>query len=119
MKLGTHIKRIREIKNLTQKVMASNLQMSISGYNKIERDEVSINNTKLSQIAGVLGVTVQDIVNFDEKDVSINRLSKPDGHSIDVMDADIKKLIEEKLVFMQQNIDILENEIRNLKGSSL
>ncbi|HXA02953.1 MAG TPA: helix-turn-helix transcriptional regulator, partial [Cytophagaceae bacterium] len=43
MSVGSKIKKIRELRNYTQEYMADRLQMSQSGYSKIETDEVDVN----------------------------------------------------------------------------
>lgn len=47
MKIGNRIRKVREIKGYSQENLASELGMSITGYGKIERDEVSINMDRL------------------------------------------------------------------------
>lgn len=49
--------------------MADELQLSLSGYGKIERDETDISITRLEKIASVLGVDINTILSFDEKHI--------------------------------------------------
>lgn len=65
--VGNKIKKIRELRNLTQDYMADALQMSQAGYGKIERDETDISLSRLQQIAEVLKVGFNDLIGFDEK----------------------------------------------------
>jgi transcriptional regulator with XRE-family HTH domain len=67
MGLGTKIKKIRELKNFSQDFMAQQLEMSQSGYSKIERDEVSISYDKVEKIAELLQVSMGTLVEFDER----------------------------------------------------
>lgn len=69
MKVGEKIKKIRELKNYTQHYMANQLDLSISGYGKIERDETDLSLGKLEKIATVLGVDINKILSFDEKQI--------------------------------------------------
>ncbi len=46
MKIGSNIKKARELRNYSQQFMADRLAMSVAGYSKIERDEVSVNLDK-------------------------------------------------------------------------
>ena len=46
---------MRELKNLTQEHLAEELGMSVSGYSRIERDEVKLSSDKLVKISEVLG----------------------------------------------------------------
>jgi transcriptional regulator with XRE-family HTH domain len=69
MKVGDSIKKLRELKNFTQQHMATELDLSVSGYGKIERDETDISINKLERIAGILGVDMNTILNFDERHI--------------------------------------------------
>lgn len=60
-----NIKKIRELKNLTREYVADELNMSTSGYGKIERGEVDLTVSKLVKIAKVLNVTIEFIFKFD------------------------------------------------------
>lgn len=60
-----NIKKIRELKNLTREYVADELQMSTSGYGKIERGEVDLTVSKLIKIANVLDVSIEFIFKFD------------------------------------------------------
>lgn len=67
MEIGTKVKKLRELRNFTQEYMAKNLDMTTSGYGKIERDESEVSYQRLEKIAEVLGIKVEDIINFNEK----------------------------------------------------
>ena len=69
MKVGEKIKKLRELKNYTQQYMADELELSLSGYGKIERDETDISISRLEKIATVLEVDVNTILSFDERHV--------------------------------------------------
>ena len=60
-----NIKLIRELKNFTREYVAAELNMSTSGYGKIERGEVDLTLTKLEKIASVLNVSLEFIFKFD------------------------------------------------------
>jgi transcriptional regulator with XRE-family HTH domain len=46
MNVGEKIKKLRELKNYTQQHMAEELDLSLSGYGKIERNETDISVSK-------------------------------------------------------------------------
>lgn len=66
MSIGSNIKKLRELKNYTQSYMSECLDMSLSGYSKIERDETEISLKRLQQIAEVLETDYRTILDFDE-----------------------------------------------------
>ncbi|WP_163411331.1 helix-turn-helix domain-containing protein [Flavobacterium ajazii] len=59
-----NIKNIRELKNYTQEYMACQLGLTQSGYNKIEKGKTILGYNRLIKIAGVLEVSVDDIISF-------------------------------------------------------
>ncbi len=69
IKVGNKIKKLRELKNFTQEYMAASLNLSPNGYGKIERDEVDVTLGKLEEVAKILEVDYQQILNFDEKQI--------------------------------------------------
>lgn len=64
-KVYLNIRKIRELKNLTREYVAGELNMSMSGYGKIERGEVDLTVNKLLEIAKVLNVSIEFIFRFD------------------------------------------------------
>lgn len=60
-----NIRRIRELKNLTREYVAAELNMSSSGYGKIERGEVDITISRLYQISDALGVPLSSVLHLD------------------------------------------------------
>lgn len=67
--VGDTIKRFRELKNISRDQMASNLNMSLSGYSKIERNEVDLTLSKIEKISKVLDVEVSQVLNFDTSQI--------------------------------------------------
>lgn len=119
MKTGEKIRLIREIKQISAKQMADDLDMSLSGYHKIERGDVKLTTDKLEVIAGVLGVEAKDlvdtsglIVNFNDSSVSQNT-----GYNIyNNFPDEMKKLYEDKVKLLEDKITYLEEVIKGLKG---
>ncbi len=68
-KVLENIKKFRELKNITREQIAADLDMSTSGYSKIERGENELSLTRLYQIATALDVKISQILNFDVKSV--------------------------------------------------
>jgi transcriptional regulator with XRE-family HTH domain len=64
MNIGENIKRIREIKRLTQETVAKSLGMSVTAYGNIERGDADLNFKKLAEIAEALEVDEMEIVNY-------------------------------------------------------
>lgn len=69
MELYEKLGLIRSLKGLTQEEMASKLNMSATGYAKIERGESKLHVHRLEQISEVLGIKLKDMLSFDEKTI--------------------------------------------------
>ena len=69
MKVGDNIKKLRELRNYTQQYLADQLEISLSGYGKIERNETDVSLGRLQQIADILGVDIHGILRFDDKHI--------------------------------------------------
>ena len=67
--VANNIRKFRELKEKTREFMAAELDLSLSGYSKIERGETDITLTKLYKIAEILEVGVYEILNFDVKKI--------------------------------------------------
>jgi transcriptional regulator with XRE-family HTH domain len=63
--IGENIKKFRELKNITREQMAADLGLSLSGYSKIERNEVDLTISRIQTIAKIIGVDMSQILNFD------------------------------------------------------
>ncbi len=69
MKIGEKIKKLRELNNITQNEMADKLQMSVSGYAKIERGISKPNLPMLERIAKALDMNITELLSFDDTSI--------------------------------------------------
>jgi transcriptional regulator with XRE-family HTH domain len=76
MLLGEKIKKIRDLKGMTQEDIASKLNISSQAYSKIERNETKIDEKRLEQIANALDVPAESIQKFDESNFFISNLKE-------------------------------------------
>lgn len=67
MQIGDKIRNLRTLKGFSQENMAEMLDISLLAYGDIERNKKDINMKRLEQIAGVLGITVNDILAFGDR----------------------------------------------------
>jgi transcriptional regulator with XRE-family HTH domain len=105
-KIYENIKRIREMKNISRQQMASDLELSLSGYSKLERGEIDVSLNRIQQIAGILGVDLAQLMNFDATQIfNVNNNNVIQGigtkassvhyHSDEYLIKYVKKLEEE------------------------
>ena len=110
--VGHRIRKIRELKNFTQEQVAEKLGMTISGYSRIEREEVSLSIDKLERIAEILGVSTVDISSFDAS-VFFNNYGSAEGQSFSMhKDVEAWKKLEEQY---QNQIKQLESQVEYLR----
>jgi transcriptional regulator with XRE-family HTH domain len=103
-----NIKKFRELKNLTRDHLAAQLEMSLSGYSKLERGEVELTVAKLFKLAEILDVNVAQILNFDASKI-FNITNNSVLNGVDIANQNIYND-----VYKDKYISILEQEIQRL-----
>ncbi len=118
-KIGNNIKKFRELKGLTQENMALDLEMSQTGYGRIERGETDISLSRIESIAKVLGLTIYDIIDFDEKYFfNISNVNGSDTGVIHKSESDFdreRKLYEEQISLLKEQNQTLVNQLNFLQ----
>lgn len=71
MTVHKNIRLLREAQELSQETVAEQLNMSVSGYAKIERGVTKLNFDKLQKIAQILKVDIVELISADNKDIII------------------------------------------------
>lgn len=107
-KIGKRIRKLREAKEYSQEYIANELNMSISGYSRIERDEVKLTLDKLFIICRILNVRIDELIENDE--VVMDR--RVQYQQTDSLSSYVSKSIEE---IYQDQIQTLKEEIRYLR----
>jgi len=117
MEVGTKIKKIRELRSYTQDYMAERLNISQSTYARFEKDDTDITLSKLEQIAEILDIKVEDLINFTDKFIFNNYTSNQanQGYIVNQFSANEKKLYEDKIRLLEDKIEYLQEKINNLK----
>jgi transcriptional regulator with XRE-family HTH domain len=111
MQIGHKIKKLRELKNLTQDYMAQELGVTQSAYSRMEVGETELTYTKLEKIADVLEMKPEDIIAFNESMV-FNVMHNDVGNGLVINNNHLSE--GEKNLYLQQ-IDLLKEEISHLK----
>ena len=78
--LGYKIRKVRELKNISQYYVASQLGISQAAYSGIESGKTKINNEKLLKISNTLNVDSDAIINFDTE-IALKACMKISGMS--------------------------------------
>ena len=106
-----NIKRIREERGLSQAQMAASLEMSKSGYNKVEQGSVDVSVSRVEQIAALLEVQPAVLFEFESSQVfniSQNKYVQGTGARAENMQFSSNE-------YIQRYIEHLEKEIIELK----
>ena len=107
----SNIKKFRELKNITREQIADELQLSASGYSKIERGEIELSVLRLFQIANFLDVEVSKILNFDV--TTIFNISNNSGMNGQVT---VDNYNNHKDEYLEKYVKLLEAENEKLKA---
>jgi transcriptional regulator with XRE-family HTH domain len=111
MNIGDNIKKFRELKNITRETISSELNMSLSGYSKIERNEVDLTISKVQKIAEVLGVDLSQILNFDASQI----FNVSNNNSVQGLGAKAENMHFHSDDYKNKYIKMLEEENERLK----
>jgi transcriptional regulator with XRE-family HTH domain len=105
-----NIKKFRELKNITREQIASDLNLSVSGYSKLERGEIEITLKRLCEIADVLDVEISQILNFNSQ--TIFNISNSQG--VQGYDQGGSYHFHQEDKYREKYIEMLEKEIQRL-----
>jgi transcriptional regulator with XRE-family HTH domain len=111
MHIGQKIKKLRELKNLTQSHLADELGVTQSTYSKMEQGEIEVPYSRLEKIAELLGMKPEDVIAFNESMV-FNVMNNQTGQGF-VINNNIVTESERKLY--EEQISLLKSEVNHLK----
>ena len=111
LKIGHKIKKLRELKNLTQEHMANSIGITQGAYSRMELGETEITYSKLEKISEELGMKPEDVIAFNES-VVFNVMNNQTGNGLVINNNQISE--EDKNLYQQQ-ISLLKEENAYLK----
>jgi transcriptional regulator with XRE-family HTH domain len=111
LNIGTNIKKLRELKNLTQEHMASVIGVTQSAYSRLELGETEITYSKLARIASELGMKPEDVISFNESMV-FNVMHNQTGNGLIIQN---NTLVNEERDLYKLQIETLKEEVAYLK----
>jgi transcriptional regulator with XRE-family HTH domain len=113
MHIGQKIKKLRELKNLTQTHLAQELGITQSAYSKIELGESEVTYGKLEKISSVLEMKPEDVIAFNESMI-FNISNNPYGGNV-FSQIDQTGITETERKLYQDQINLLKDEVAYLK----
>jgi transcriptional regulator with XRE-family HTH domain len=114
MKIGDNIKKLRELRNYTQEVMAEKLNISQNAYSKIERGETDVSFSRLVQISQVLEVNLLDLIAFDGQKMLFNVTNTNNQTATAYLQNDLPVILQEINKVYEGRITDLHKEIDRL-----
>ena len=104
------IKQLRELKNLTQEHVATQLGLTTRAFSKIETGETQLTINRLNEISAILGIDPIELLGFDDRQV-FNNFKQHGYIGINHIN------IPEKLIHQyEKTIQVLEDEVALLKS---
>ena len=85
--------------------MSVELEISVSAYSKIERDETEISLKRLEQISKILNVSVNGIMQFDEQVLFENVKSNVNSKKVSSKDDPLIDQLRNEITFLRSIID--------------
>ncbi len=125
MEVYEKIRFLRESKNWSQEEMAEKLNMSLSGYSKIERGDTKVSIPKLKKIASILETDLMELMFLGEKHVYLISENSNNGCNIIGSPAElafenqklqlINELKDKELALQQREIENQKKQIAQLE----
>jgi len=106
--LHFNIKRLRELKGYTRDQVAAEMNMTVSGYSKIERGEVDPGIGKLERLAEIIGVNLLSFLHLRTAHIFYSNTGSSEDEKMP--NTDPLQLFRTQ----QKYIDLLEKEVERL-----
>jgi transcriptional regulator with XRE-family HTH domain len=110
MKIGEKIRKIREMKGISQEYLATQMNISPQAYGKIEREETRLDFHRLEVIASLLNIDPLDIINFSEERIL--------NSAIDIHQTEDKTTLFKRHNQHIEFIELLKEEIEHLRKNN-
>ena len=115
--IGHKIKKLREIKNLTQEHMAKSIGITQGAYSRMELGETEITYTKLEKISEELGMKPEEVIAFNESLV-FNVMNNQTGNGLVINNNQLsdteKNSFEQQILLLKEENSYLKKVIDGL-----
>lgn len=102
-RIGHKLKKLRELRNFTQSYMADKLEISQGAYSRMEMGESEITFGKLTKIAELLEIPVEEIISFHENMIfNVSHNQTGNGYVVN------KGISDKQEKLYQDQIDLLK-----------
>jgi transcriptional regulator with XRE-family HTH domain len=115
--IGHKIKKLRELKNLTQEHMAKSIGISQGAYSRMELGETEITYSKLEKISEELGMKPEEVIAFNESLV-FNVMNNQTGNGLVINNNQLsdteKNSFEQQILLLKEENSYLKKVIDGL-----
>jgi transcriptional regulator with XRE-family HTH domain len=115
--IGHKIKKLRELKNLTQEHMAKSIGITQGAYSRMELGETEITYTKLEKISEELGMKPEEVIAFNESLV-FNVMNNQTGNGLVINNNQLsdteKNSFEQQILLLKEENSYLKKVIDGL-----
>jgi transcriptional regulator with XRE-family HTH domain len=108
MRIGEKLRLLRKLKGYTQETMAGKLRMERRSYANLENNVTKIDMERMTQIAEVYGIELEELLVFDENKILEKCFNKNIESFFSVQEFKSTTSIEEREFFIQQIQQLLE-----------
>jgi len=119
MQIGNKIKKVRELKNLTQEHMAEKLGMNQSNYSRYETESNDITLGLLGKISEIFEMKLEELLNFDEKCFFYNYANAKNFGINHINESEKEKAHEREIENLLKTIKLLEEKIEFIEKLSV
>lgn len=115
MEIGQRIKKIRELRNLSQQYMAEKLEITQQNYSKMESGDVDFPVSRLQILAKILDIKPEEIFMFDEKVMFNNHYWSFKDNSVGIQQGiaeNERKQYEARILDLKQEMEKLHNLLK-------
>jgi transcriptional regulator with XRE-family HTH domain len=107
--VGTNVKRLRQMENWPQAVVAAKLNISIPAFSKIETGFTDCNLSRIRQIAEIFSVNVIEII------IPMDEYSKINGIDEIIGLKELLRIKEQEIIKLQSRTISLYQELVDMK----
>ncbi len=119
--IGHKIKKLRELKNLTQEHMAKSIGITQGAYSRMELGETEITYSRLEKISEELGMKPEEVIAFNESLV-FNVMNNQTGNGLVINNNQLsdteKNSFEQQILLLKEENSYLKKVIDGLLKKS-
>jgi len=109
MEVVKKIRKLRELKGYSQEYIASKMNISQRSYSRIEKGEINLHLSKLSQICEILEVSITKALDFDESVLFKNSSPTEDESKLANKE---RELYEKQIDHLKEEVLFLRNQLK-------